>query len=557
MAGSSAAARGFVAGPGIPGVRAHSLRQNAIWMGSGQLLTWTLTAATLALLPRYFGAENLGRIGVAVAFSQLAMTVASMGMATLITREIARDRESARTLLATALWLHLVLGTLGGLAAFSAGVALGYEPLTVAAIAVLATTVPLDLVSLLAFATLQGLEVMRFHALWDVAGKLLHLAGLCLVVALDLGLPGYLVMSFVAALIPSVGAFRLMRRFAPFSLLGFSIRQAVWMVRQAVPIGAVNVVLIVYLAVDVIMLSRLAGEGAAGVYAAPMRVFGTLLFAPTIIATVLFPRLSAHAARDRAAFARLCDGAIRVVLGVTVVAAIGAATVGRELVDDVFGADFARSGPVLAMMALALVPTSINMIAHRILVALDRQAVWTWVMLAALAFKVGLDLALIPLFDLAFANPALGAAAALALAELAMMAIALRALPRGVAGRPLALHSGRLAVAAAAVVAVALATAGLGLLLSAAATAATIPVAMLITGAYHPAELVRAVRHMRGVHVMESAAAHFAVDTAALPPILFEPGRLKANRPAGPRLLHIATPSAAAPPTLKVVRGSR
>jgi len=66
------------------------------------------------------------------------------------------------------------------------------------------------------------------------------------------------------------------------------------------------------------------------------------------------------------------------------------------------------------------------------------------------------------------------------------------------------------------------------------------------------------LRYVRGLEVMGSAAvAHHAIDTAPLPPILFEPGRLKANRPAGPRLLHIATPSAARPPTLDVVRGSR
>jgi O-antigen/teichoic acid export membrane protein len=329
-----------------------------------------------------------------------------------------------------------------------------------------------------------------------------------------------------------VASFRLVRRFVPYRVLSFSPRRAAWLVRESVPIGAVNVVLIVYLAIDVILLSRLAGESAAGVYAAPMRVFGTLLFAPTLIATVLFPRLAATAVRDREAFARLCDGAVRVVLGVTVLAALGASTVGRDLVVTVFGSEFAGSGDVLAVMAIALVPTSINMVAHRILVALDRQSAWTAVMLAALAVKVVLDAALIPTFDRATGNPALGAATALAAAEAAMMVVALRMLPAGLLQGGLGRHAARLAVAALSALGAAYLVRGYGAVGSGLSALAVFLALCAVARIYTVSDLRGVLSAASGRGAPLPSAVVEAVPSSPFTVLLWDDARLKENRPA-------------------------
>ncbi|MGD9935179.1 MAG: oligosaccharide flippase family protein, partial [Dehalococcoidia bacterium] len=198
-------------------VAPHSLRKNAAWMFGGQAVTWVLTAATLALLPRYLGPADMGRIGIGIAFSQLTMTIAGLGIATLVTREVARHRESATEIIATAFWLSVALGTLGACITLAISMALGYETLTWIAIAVFAATVPFDLLLLFGFGVLQGFEVMRYHAIWDVANKLFLLCCLAVVVVFDLGLPVFLAASFLSAALPALAVVRLMRRFTPFS----------------------------------------------------------------------------------------------------------------------------------------------------------------------------------------------------------------------------------------------------------------------------------------------------------------------------------------------------
>jgi O-antigen/teichoic acid export membrane protein len=215
----------------------------------------------------------------------------------------------------------------------------------------------------------------------------------------------------------------------------------------------------------------------------------------------------------------------------TVAAAIGAATVGRELIVDVFGGEFRQSGAVLAVMAIALVPTSLNMICHRILVAMNRQAIWTWVMLGALAVKVCLDLALIPALDALAGNPALGATIALAAAETAMMVVALKMLPAGILSGGLGRHAFRLGLVAATTMAVAFAMESRGPLVAGLASAGTFALLALSSGTYTAGELVQAARLAAGRGAAEAVVA-MGRPIPVVVPLMWEDARMKANRPA-------------------------
>lgn len=422
----------------------HSLRQNAIAMFLGQGITWGLTAVTLALVPRYLGPGQMGAMGIGMSFSTLGTTIAGIGMATLITREIARDRERARDLLATAVWLHLVFGALAAVVAIGAGFLMGYESLTRVSIIAQASTVPLNLMILLGFGALQGVEVMRHQAIWDATIKLLSLLALGVIIVLDLGFYALMVLSVASALLGAIPGVVLMRRYLPFRLLSFSLAQARYLVLESIPFCAINVFVVAYLAVDTLLLSVLAGEMAVGIYTAPSRIFGTLLFAPTIITTVVFPRMAASFRSEPHALERLARETIRIVVAITFPVAVLAVGTSGALLVTLIGDGFTQSGPVIALLAVSLVPTGLNMVAHRILTAADRQRLWTVVMVVGLVAKIALDLALIPLAERLWGNPALGAAIGLVLVEAGMMITAFVALPRGIFRRAEAWNYGRL-----------------------------------------------------------------------------------------------------------------
>ncbi|MBI2765287.1 MAG: flippase [Chloroflexi bacterium] len=509
----------------------HSLRQNALAMVIGQTITWTLTAITLALLPRYLGPAYMGALGISLSFSGLGTTVAGVGMATLVTREIARDRAAGRELLATATWLHLGFGFVAALVSIAIGLALGYAPMTQWAIAANGIAIPFNLLTLLGFAALQGAEVMRYQALYDALNKLLFLAGTALVIAFDLGFGAYLGLSILSAVFVALPAMILMRRVLPFRPFSFSPAKARHLIVASLPFSTASIFVIVYLAVDTLLLSLLSGETAVGIYTAPSRIFGTLLFAPTIVTTVVFPRMAASSRAAPDQLRKLASTTLQLVIGVTLPVTILTLGVGDEGLVWLVGHGFADSGPVVLVLALSLVPTSVNMVAHRILIAVDRQRVWTIVIMAALAVKVALGLALIPLFARWFGNAALGAATSLLAVEAAMMLAAAYFMPRGILDRAACRLYSRLAGAAIIAGAAMFATRPLGFIVIGAAGALAYAAVALLLHAYDVRRLLSGVRWASGREALPALPSI----PAAVVPLVFAPQRLKGIRPAGTR----------------------
>lgn len=507
----------------------HSLRANALSMVFGQGATWLLTAVTLALLPRYLGPEHMGQLGVGLTFGSLGATIAGLGMQTLITRDVARDREAGRALLATAFWLNILLGTVAGVASMAVAWALGYGRGTQAAVAVNALTIPFNLVTLVGFSALQGLEVMRYQAVYDAGNKVLFLAGTVAIIVLDLGFGAYLLLSAVSAVGVAVPALLLTHQHLPFRARSFSRLQGRYLVVQSLPFWSVGLFLVVYLGVDVFMLSLLSGETAVGIYTAPSRIFGTLLFGPTIVTTVVFPRMAAAFKDAPDALQRLARSSLELVVGITLPVAVLAVGVADRGLVWLIGHGFADSGPVVVVLALSLVPTSINMVAHRILIAVDRQGWWTLVMLAGLVAKVALCMVMIPAFDARFDSPALGAAASLVVVESGMTLAALVLMPRGYFGRSSALLYAKLALAAAVTAEVMYFVAPAGFVATGAAGAVVYATVVLFLGAYQAQTLWRSLRWTVG---RKAAGLSFVAAPERAHPLLFEPRRMKDIRAA-------------------------
>lgn len=498
----------------------------------GQGLTWMITALTLALLPRYFGPEQMGRVALGLSYADIAATVAGLGMATLVTRELARDREHGAELLGTALWLNAGFGVLAAIAVALAGELAGYDRSTQLVIIALSLTVPFNLISLLAFGALQGLEVMRYQAIFDTFGKLSQLAVTLAVIGFNLSLWAYLGASIACTVTFAIPTMVIVRRHVAYNPRRASLRVARALVLRGIPFCSASVLLVLYLGVDAVLLSVLSGERAVGIYGPASRIFGTLLFAPTIVMTVMFPRLAATAQSELREFSRLAGTALRVVAGITFPVATLTVMMSGPILALLLGGAYEQSAPVMAVLAMALLPTSLNMMAHRVLVALDRQRMWTYVMAVGLAAKILLDLALIELADRMWGNPALGAALGLLVVEAGMTVTAMMLIPATIVDRSLAWYGARLLAAATASAMVVAVMPG-HWAMAAAAAAAIYALSTFVLRAYSVSGAAAAARWVMGKGGITPLAALGRSDEAAgtrAPALLFAPERLKAVR---------------------------
>jgi PST family polysaccharide transporter len=105
-------------------------------------------------------------------------------------------------------------------------------------------------------------------------------------------------------------------------------------------------------------------------------------------------------------------------------ASVGAALIAGPLIRLLYGKAFDPSVPVFIILCLTVIPTYFNIIANQILVAINRQMIWTKVLALASVVNVSLNFVLIQVFQRRLGNGAIGAALSFFLTELVLNGIA-------------------------------------------------------------------------------------------------------------------------------------
>ncbi|MDZ7726971.1 MAG: flippase [Dehalococcoidia bacterium] len=472
-----------------------NLPRNLASIFAGQVLTWASSATFFFVVPRYLGPEGTGIISIGLTYAGLVMLVGGLGMATLITREVARSVEEAGKWLAVGIAIQAILAVLAAVLAVSAALVTGAQGSTVLAVAIYCFSAPALLVSLTVVAVLQGLERMSVAAAYDVLTRASGLVLVLIVIFFDGGLYAVVFAMNGGTLLIAVVHYMHLRRLVPLKWNAFSVPRALSLARSSVPFFIVTVFFVLYTSTDILMLSVLAGERDAGIYAAPMRIFGTMLFVPAAIATVVFPRLSATAHGDAGAFHRLAGTSMLYAASATGGVVLIAAAMSDDAIVALLGEGFAQTGPVILALSAALLPTAVSTVAARVAFANDRQRLMSVIGACAFVVNVVLAFIFIPVFDARWGNPALGAALGLVAVEWVMSIAMLFFLPRSIWTGDLVRRG--LAFAGSLVVCMAVLLVmlpGFGGWIAALVSTSAYALCLLATGVHRPAELISFLR---------------------------------------------------------------
>jgi O-antigen/teichoic acid export membrane protein len=397
-----------------------------------QLVTWLLTLLLTLFLPRFLGAAAVGQLHFANSLWAIVVVLVSFGMDQLITKEVARAPEKTAELFGTSVVVRAILYVFGFGAVALYLHLLDYPTLTVQVVYVIGISQLAGLFIGAVQASLQGLEKMQYMSIGTVAGKAVNT-----VVCIILLLLGYGVL--VIAMITVLSAFVnlgiqlfYLRRLQPVRLR-FSWSASVGMLRAGSPYLFTYLFLVIYQQVDAIIIAGLVNETTLGWYSAADRLFGTFLFVPTVFMTAVFPALSRLYVTEGEGdqLSRIMSKSFDLLLMLSVPIGLGVIVVARPLVILLFGAEFANSGPILAVMGVVLTLTYQNMLLGQFVISTDRQNKWTVIMAIAAISTVPLDLVLVPWCQAQFGNGAIGGAIAFVITETGMMFAGLRLLPPG------------------------------------------------------------------------------------------------------------------------------
>jgi O-antigen/teichoic acid export membrane protein len=201
-----------------------------------------------------------------------------------------------------------------------------------------------------------------------------------------------------------------------------SVRRMVAVARASIPYWAFGLFFMVYLWIDFVMLSLLTTNEVVGWYAVPTRLFQTLMFLPVAVATAWLPHFVRGFEEGDEQLRDAARQPVELVLLLSLpIAALTAVSAG-PVIHLLYGADYAHSVPVLAILGLCIPAMYMNIMLGQVLIAMERQTIWTWVMATTTVVNPLLNLALIPWTQHRYGNGAIGAAISLLLTEIVVVA---------------------------------------------------------------------------------------------------------------------------------------
>jgi O-antigen/teichoic acid export membrane protein len=435
----------------------RTIAKNATMLMASQVVSWGLMLILTIFLPRYLGAANIGKLHLANSMWAIVGVFATFGMDILLTKEIARAPERATGLFANTVIVRVGLHALGYVVIILYLWLLRdlYPAETAYVVYIVGASALVWQISSAGRSVLQGLERMEYISLANIAGKAVNTLAAIAVLLSGLGVYVVAAVAVGAALVTLNIELVAIHKLTGSIKLHFDGPEAWRMLRASLPYFLSGVFLVIYMQADIVIISLLVDERAIGWYGAADQLFGTFLFIPTVFVAAVFPALSRMYVTAADSLPRLIRKSWDLLILLSIPIGLGLVVVADPLVVLLFGAEFAASGPILALMGIVLMLTYQNILLGQFLISTDRQNPWIIVLAIAVIAKVPLDFLFVPWCQREFGNGAMGGAISFIVTELTMCLVGLRLLPRGSLGRSnvrvaaLGLASGLAMVAAA------------------------------------------------------------------------------------------------------------
>ncbi len=383
---------------------------NAVSLLLAYVLPRLLIFGAAVVAARVLGASGFGAYGVAAALAVILSVLSTLGMMPLLIRGIARDPQSAPSLIFAAhvvktLANVLMLSTLFVLARW----VLVYPAEVVTAGMLLGTAYAIGSYGETLGAYFQGIE--RMH-IWMQANALLGVVtgvvGVTLVVT-----TASVELFCLAPVLGQVAAVAWLLKRAPAAVRGgtASMDDVRRLLGSIAPFALGFTVLTMYYKIDVLLLARFRTPSEVGVYAAAYKFVDVAQALAVVGVGALYPRL----ARIHAKGADAGSVTSRRLMELTLLIVIPAAGVlwllRSPLVQVLFDTPYGEAAGVVALLAPALPALAINVLLSFTLAAAERMWLVAWVYTAGLAVNITLNWMLIP----ALGSP--GAALAMLVSE--------------------------------------------------------------------------------------------------------------------------------------------
>ncbi len=375
---------------------------NTGWMLTARIISFITSFFTVAIVARYLGPENLGKLDYSQSFIAILSVVASLGIDQILYRELVAHPESENELLGTAIFSKLIFGTIAFFLSIVISLSFDNEFLLTVLIAISATTFiigPFGTVGILFNAQVKAKyssHIQIFLAFFIPALKLI-------VVVLDKGIIYFASILIIESLITAVWSiyiyirkFKSSPRMWRFHLVTFK-----QLMRDSWPLLLAGFSGYVYAKMDQVLLLHYIDAAAVGIYGVAVKLTQIWAFLPGLIISSLFPAIVNARKTSFESYAKRLRSLSGFTIGVTVAIALPLFIFAPYVIYIIFGEAYMDATPILRIYLWTSVVITLVVLAQQYLIAENLSRIFLYTSLIGAATNIVLNVILIPKYGLA------------------------------------------------------------------------------------------------------------------------------------------------------------
>ncbi|MGA2667113.1 MAG: flippase [Patescibacteria group bacterium] len=374
----------------------------------GKVITTIISLFLVAALTRYLGVSGYGQYTTIFAFVQFFAVMADFGFFWILVREIAKPGTDVDTTASNILTLRTIIGILVFTLSFLIGIFIPQYAAFKWGIGVVALASLFLSLNSTYVGIFQNRLRMDKAAITDASSRAIILIITLYLIKLHLGLSSILWAYTVGNFINFAMSAYLGRVFIRFRLR-FDFDYWRKLFAEAVPMGIVLVLGLIYFKIDTFMLSLMRTSRDVGIYGPPYKVLEILLLLPAMFMGNVFPIVTKYIYQNDERLAGAIQKSFNflVILGLPII--LGVIFTATRIIRIVAGENFVKAHTIPPVFGLAATsPTALQILVIAIclsfissmfgylIIAVGKQAKLIAPYLFLVVFNVGMNLILIP-----------------------------------------------------------------------------------------------------------------------------------------------------------------
>jgi O-antigen/teichoic acid export membrane protein len=373
---------------------------NTSWLFFDKIFKMGVGFFVIIYLTRYLGPERFGQLSYAQSFVSIFMAFSSLGIGTIVTREIVKNPKKNNTLLGTTFYLTMMASIVSStLIVASSYLFLQDDLVTRLLVSILTFTLFFKNFNMIIEMYFRSKVILKYTVIISSAVFVISSIIKLSLIYFKAELVNFVYVSLAEVALICTGYIYIYSK-QNLSILYWKFDKGIAkkFLKTAWPLMIVSVSVFLYIRTDQIMIKHMIGNEALGNYAAATRVSELFYFIAGAITISLFPKIVELRQINYKKYLVLIENLYRLVVWMSLLIAIIIYSFREQIIMLLYGVQYTQASDILAILSWSIVFSSIGAVFVKMLYAEHYEKKYMYKSILGVFFNIFLNYILIGLY---------------------------------------------------------------------------------------------------------------------------------------------------------------